>query len=391
MTQNLPTLFSMTDLEKMAVSMVKSRLFGVESVEQAVTLMLVAQAEGLHPASAARDYHVIKGRPAMKADAMLARFQQGGGIVEWHDYTDTKVSGAFRHPNSPKPVMIEWTIEMAKRIGLTGKDNWRNYPRAMLRARVISEGVRTCAPGIAVGIYTPEEIQDFSERDITPTAGVLGALPASRQEIINETAAQIREYMASDRPLDAYGLIDASGFDADEQVALWSLLDSKQRSALKRIHDADKAAKAGKISPPQHKRLEARIKKLGLDREWVKRHCADTYGVSHFNDLMIDQYNDLDDELETLATPSQPKAAAPQLSASQAPSLVSDADAGAAAPTITPDEALVLEVRCQENNIPLAKLKAAAKVERLSLIRSEDLYRAHAWVDNVLEKRKETA
>jgi hypothetical protein len=298
--QNLPVLFSIGDLEKMAAQMVASKLFGVQNVAQAVTLMLVAQAEGLHPATAARDYHVIQGRPAMKADAMLARFQASGGIVEWHDYTDTKVSGAFRHPSSPKPVMIEWTIEMARKIGLANKDNWIKYSRPMLRARCISEGVRTCSPGIAIGIYTPEEIQDFTEKDITPTAGALGSLPAARQEIVNETAAQIREYMAADRAFDAYGLIEGSGFDADEQTALWSLLDSKQRSALKRLRDAEKASEAGKISPAQHKRLEARIKEFGIDREALKRHCADKYGVSHFTELMGDQYNELDAELEEL-------------------------------------------------------------------------------------------
>jgi hypothetical protein len=31
----------------------------------------------------------------------------------------------------------------------------------MLRARVISEGIRTVYPGVAVGIYTPEEVNDF--------------------------------------------------------------------------------------------------------------------------------------------------------------------------------------------------------------------------------------
>jgi hypothetical protein len=33
------------------------------------------------------------------------------------------------------PVKISFTIEQAKQAGLTGKDNWRNYPAAMLRAR----------------------------------------------------------------------------------------------------------------------------------------------------------------------------------------------------------------------------------------------------------------
>ena len=68
----------------MANAVAKSGLFGVKTPEQAMALMLIAQAEGNHPAIAARDYHVIQGRPALKADAMLARFQQAGEIGRAH-------------------------------------------------------------------------------------------------------------------------------------------------------------------------------------------------------------------------------------------------------------------------------------------------------------------
>jgi hypothetical protein len=53
-------------------------------------------------------------------------------------------------------------MEMAHRLGFTKKENWRNYPRAMLRARCISEGIRTVFPACVAGVYTPEEVQDFS-------------------------------------------------------------------------------------------------------------------------------------------------------------------------------------------------------------------------------------
>jgi hypothetical protein len=150
-------------MEKMAVAVAKSGLFGMKTPEQALALMLLAQAEGLHPAIAARDYHVIQGRPALKADAMLARFQQAGGKVTWNAYTDTEVSGTFSHPQGGS-ITVAWTLAQAKAAGLTAKDVWKQYPRAMLRARVISEGIRTVYPGVSVGAYTPEEIEDFNAR-----------------------------------------------------------------------------------------------------------------------------------------------------------------------------------------------------------------------------------
>ncbi|HPS93893.1 MAG TPA: hypothetical protein PK600_05470 [Deltaproteobacteria bacterium] len=178
--ENTGALVALGDLEKMAQYMVKSQLFGIKTQEQAVALMLIAQAEGLHPAIAARDYHIIQGRHSLKSDAMLARFQQAGGIVEWDQYTNEKVSAWFSHPSSPKKVFVDWDMVRAKSADLGGKDNWKKYPRQMLRARVISEGIRTVFPGIAVGVYTPEEVQDFEEEP-KPPRNITPARPAAQK------------------------------------------------------------------------------------------------------------------------------------------------------------------------------------------------------------------
>ena len=153
-------LVPVADIEKMAGAIAKSKMFGMKTTEEAFALMLIAQAEGMHPAIAARDYHVIQGRPTLKADAMLARFQNAGGKVQWDVYTDAEVTGTFSHPSGGS-LKLTWTFAQAKTIGLTIKDNWKNYPRAMLRARCISEGIRTVYPGCVVGTYTAEELEEI--------------------------------------------------------------------------------------------------------------------------------------------------------------------------------------------------------------------------------------
>ena len=163
----MTALVPISDIERMATAVAKSGLFGIKTSEQGVALMLIAQAEGLHPAIAARDYHVIQGRPALKTDAMLARFQQAGGKVIWKTYTDDEVTGTFSHPAGGE-LTVTWTLAQAKRIGLAGKDNWKSYPRAMLRARCVSEGIRSVFPGCVVGVYTPEEVEDFSPTPPAP-------------------------------------------------------------------------------------------------------------------------------------------------------------------------------------------------------------------------------
>ena len=179
------------DIEKMASAVAASKLFGVKNPQEAIALMLVAQAEGMHPATAARDYHVIQGRPALKADAMLARFQQAGGSVQWKTYTDEQVTGVFSHPQGGS-LELTWTIQQARSIGIAGKDNWKNYPRAMLRARCISEGIRSVYPGCVVGVYTPEEVEDFK-----PTVKDMGhaeVVDHNTGEVIKPVVATLKAF-----------------------------------------------------------------------------------------------------------------------------------------------------------------------------------------------------
>ena len=157
----MSNLVPFQDMQQMAEVAAGSKMFGFKNTQEAMAIMLLCQAENLHPAVAMRDFHVIQGRPALKADAMLARFQQAGGKVEWKEYTDEKVTGVFSHPQGGT-LDVSWTLAKAKAIGIANKDNWRNYPRAMLRARVVSEGIRSVYPGCVVGVYTPEEVQDFT-------------------------------------------------------------------------------------------------------------------------------------------------------------------------------------------------------------------------------------
>lgn len=185
------------DMERMADCIAKSGLFGVKTQVQALALMLLAQSEGLHPVTAARDYHVIQGRPTLKADTMLARFQAAGGTVKWDSYTDKAVSATFSHPHGGS-VKVEWTIEQAKAAKLTGKDVWQQYPRAMLRARVISEGIRTVYPGVLAGMYTPEEVRDMTDvhgesettgPNIPPAAATSSPPPVTVRDFDEEIAA----------------------------------------------------------------------------------------------------------------------------------------------------------------------------------------------------------
>lgn len=157
------------EMQHMAKAIATSGLFGIKTPEQAIALMLIAQAEGLHPAVVARDYYIVNGRPAKTSEAMLRAFIAAGGTVQWHELTDVKAEATFSHPQGGT-VKIDWTMQRAKTAGLStrknrdGSDNmYERFPRQMLRARCISEGVRTICPTATSGLYSPEEVGEFSE------------------------------------------------------------------------------------------------------------------------------------------------------------------------------------------------------------------------------------
>lgn len=162
-TTSLPAVISVRDIRVMADSVVNSGLFGVKNADQAMALMLIAQAEGFHPAIAARDYHIIQGKASKSAEAMLRSFQASGGVIEWLEYTDEKCAATFKHPQAPKPITIEWDMARVKKAEISNPAMYKKYPRQMLSARVISEGVKHTWPGATSGMYTPEEVRDIAE------------------------------------------------------------------------------------------------------------------------------------------------------------------------------------------------------------------------------------
>lgn len=159
--------FTMSDMERIATSIAKGGMFGSKDPHAVLTLCMLAQAEGQHPAVVFRDYDIIQGKPAKKAEAMMRDFLNSGGKVTWNRLDDECCDATFSHPQGGTAT-INWTLARAMKAQLGGKDNWKKWPRQMLRSRVVSEGVRTVCPNATSGLYVPEEVRDFASES-TPS------------------------------------------------------------------------------------------------------------------------------------------------------------------------------------------------------------------------------
>ena len=156
-------------IERMGEMIWASGMFGCVKPEQGMVLAMQCLAEGKAPLELAKTYHIIEGKLTMRADAMLGRYLTTGGKVKWLVRSDTEVRAIWSKDGND--VDIASTLEEFKNNGIALsakgglKDNWRKFPKQMLTARNVSEAVRLLAPQIISGIYTPEEVSDFSSQD----------------------------------------------------------------------------------------------------------------------------------------------------------------------------------------------------------------------------------
>jgi len=144
----------------MAKSASASKLFSAKAEEQVFTLMLIAQAENIHPMKALMAYDIIQGQPALKASEALARFMDCGGKIKWIKSDDKSAKAEFTHASSGT-FEYEYTVQDATEAGLINKDNWKKNLKAMLRARCTSAGIRMSYPRCLNNMYTADEVADF--------------------------------------------------------------------------------------------------------------------------------------------------------------------------------------------------------------------------------------
>ena len=75
-----------------------------------------------------------------------------------------------------------------------------------------------------------------------PTSGAWEAVDSATQAGLLKLAASIAEFIETGDATGAWELIERQALNTDEKAALWTRLDSKTRTALKKAHEQRKAA-----------------------------------------------------------------------------------------------------------------------------------------------------
>ena len=262
------------EIERMGAVIAKSGLFGMKTPEAAVALMLVAQAQGRHPATVAMEYDVIQNRPALKSQAALMRFQEAGGKIKYLVRTDERVSAEFSHEKGGT-LVVTWDMARARKMGLDQKDNWKKQQMIMLQWRVVAEGVRACYPACLGGSYLVEEVQDSDDK------------PKPRQ--VRETTAEVVAPQTHAEPSKT----EAAPSPAQTMPPL-------PPGPLPYPAEASAPENSNIISVAQRKRLFAISKEAGKSTEQVKAILA-VYGYGSTADIARADYELICNEIQVPA------------------------------------------------------------------------------------------
>jgi hypothetical protein len=183
--------------EKMALPCAK--VCGAKSQEEGYVIALTCMIEGITPIDFMRKYHIIQGKPSMRADALLAGFRQIGGRHKLVECSPNRAAVEMTWEGQTHQFV--WTWEEAQesrwpwkdpsdhKEGL--KDNWSTPEdrENMLWARLISKSLRRICPELCSGIYTPEEMEDVASTPAIVTSQPVAA-PVDAKALLQAKAAK---------------------------------------------------------------------------------------------------------------------------------------------------------------------------------------------------------
>ncbi len=175
------TINSIDELQRLGQILSQSGFFeDCKQAAQAVVKILAGSELGFPAFSSMVGIHIIKGKPAIGASLIAAAIKRSG----CYDYRVLELSDrcckiAFFEQGQQIGVSEFSAADAAK----AGTQNMGKFPRNMLFARSISNGVKWFCPNIFLGapVYTPEELGATVDED-----GAVVELPVQVTQTSNE-------------------------------------------------------------------------------------------------------------------------------------------------------------------------------------------------------------
>jgi hypothetical protein len=95
--------------------------------------------------------------------------------------------------------------------------------------------------GLGLYIYAGEDLPEEGGRSdkvvITPTQGAMDNIPPEELQYLQELAVELIATCEQEEPKKAWVKLESENLDSEQKVALWTLLPSKVRTALKKAKE----------------------------------------------------------------------------------------------------------------------------------------------------------
>jgi len=211
-------LATFEDMKKYAEVFIESGFFkDIKDVAQAIVKIQAGKEMGFPPIMSMNGIHImeIEGKHGEKKVAITVGSKLMSDAIKRHPKYDYKVK---EHTNLKCTLEFfqdgeylneeTFTMDDAKRIGVSNKTNWQRYPKNMLFARAMSNGIKFHCPDALGGpVYHPDELGAVTDEDdniinITDTVTVkdvevVETVSGEKKPVVNtpQTPAKKRSFL----------------------------------------------------------------------------------------------------------------------------------------------------------------------------------------------------
>ena len=244
---------NLDELRGLAAAAAATKFYGVSTPEQALLVLMGGRELGLSYVQSLRAFHLVQGKPMLSSSGMVAVCLRSEKCEYFRtvEASDTIATVEVKRRGDP-PVRRSFTIEEAKRAGLSNRETWKAYPSRMLLARAQAFAAREVFPDILLGLYDPDEV---------PAAPVAAPVVAP---VVVARAEPVRPVeVAIDVEPESTGYEDA----IDAATTLEQLAAVGQDVAKSTLAAEDRAVLRGRFAAARKRILEMAARGVNLDAE----------------------------------------------------------------------------------------------------------------------------
>jgi len=162
----------------------------IKTGAQAAAIILAGRELGMQPMRALRSLVMVKGKVTEAADSQLSRFKADGGRANFVTLDAEQAVLWLKHPNGDEHTET-FTMADAKAAQLLSSGMYGKFPKAMLRSRAITAGLKSIGWEGGVGMYDPDELPTPTPRtdhsddaEETEDADVVDAISDAQHDLL---------------------------------------------------------------------------------------------------------------------------------------------------------------------------------------------------------------